>query len=123
MIEGVVNERYEPVATITVQGPSGYSRQLDAVIDTGFNDFLMLPSSLVSELELPFETRMEVTVADGRVASLPVHNVSILWDGRLTDTYAYTTDATPLVGMLMLDGYDLNVEVKVGGRVVIQASE
>ena len=28
---------------------------------------------------------------------------------------------SPLVGMLMLEGHDLNIEVEAGGRVTIQA--
>ncbi len=30
---------------------------------------------------------------------------------------------TPLVGMAMLDGHDLSIQVRDGGRVVIQAGE
>ena len=30
---------------------------------------------------------------------------------------------TPLVGMRLLDGYDLNIQVKSGGRVAIQPTE
>ena len=40
MIEGVVNAVHEPVVTLTMQGPSGQSREVEAVIDTGFTGFL-----------------------------------------------------------------------------------
>ena len=123
MIEGVVNSRHQPIITLTVQGPSGRTSQIEAVVDSGFTDFLLLPSPLVSELELPFVLRLEVTLADGSKSNLDVHDVSVLWDGQIRRVQAYVSDAIPLVGMLMLEGYDLNVEVKVGGRVVIQASE
>ena len=31
-------------------------------------------------------------------------------------------DTTPLVGMLLLDRYNLNIDVESGGRVLIQAN-
>ena len=53
VIEGVVNAAYEPVVSLAVQGPSGQSRDIEAVVDTGFNGFLTLPTELVAELALP----------------------------------------------------------------------
>ena len=43
MIEGVVNAAYEAVIRLSLRGPSGQAREIDAVIDTGFNGFLTLP--------------------------------------------------------------------------------
>ena len=44
MIEGVVvNAAYEAVITVSVHGPAGRARQVEAVIDTGFDRFLVLP--------------------------------------------------------------------------------
>ena len=34
MILGTVNDAYEAVISLTVRGPSGQSREVDAVIDT-----------------------------------------------------------------------------------------
>ena len=44
-------------------------------------------------------------------------------EGRTRDIEADSTGSTPLVGMLLLDGHDLNVRVRDGGRVLIQAME
>jgi predicted aspartyl protease len=52
MIKGIVNTDYEAVIRLRVQGPGGHERELDAVIDTGFNGFLTLPPLLVNELGL-----------------------------------------------------------------------
>ena len=54
MIEGIVNIRYEAVVALTLQGPQGKARDIEAVIDTGYNGFLTLSTALVTELELPF---------------------------------------------------------------------
>ncbi len=42
MIEGVVNDAYEAVIPLTLQGPSGHMREIEAVIDTGYSGFLDL---------------------------------------------------------------------------------
>ena len=65
MIEGVVNAAYEPVITLAVQGPPGRSRGIVTVVDTGFNEFLTLPTTLVSELGLPVACIDRATLADG----------------------------------------------------------
>ena len=65
MIEGVVNANYEPVISLSVQGPSGQKREIEAVVDTGFNGFLTLPPALVSELGLPFRIRGAAMLANG----------------------------------------------------------
>ncbi len=121
MIEGVVNAAYEPVATLAVQGPSSQSREIEAVIDTGFNGFLTLTPSLVAELELPFLTGNRATVADGSEITFPSYGVTVLWDGQPIYVEADAADTTPLVGMRLLDRHNLNIDVETGGRVVIQA--
>ena len=123
MIEGVVNAAYEPVITLAVQGQSGRSRDIGAVVDTGFNGFLTLPTTLVSELGLPFVSIGRATLADGSEIAYNVYGATVLWDGQALYVEADAADTTPLVGMLLLDGHDLNIQVRDGGRVVIQAGE
>ena len=73
MIEGVVNAAYEPVITLALQGPLGQSREVEAIVDTGFNGFLTLPTSLVSELGLPFVSIGRATLADGNEIAYEVY--------------------------------------------------
>ena len=120
MIEGVVNAAHEAVVTFPVQGPAGQSREVEAVIDTGFNRFLTLPPALVAELDLPFLTNGNATLADGSQASFEVYEVTVLWDGRPTNVYTYAADNIPLVGMQLLDDHDLSIRVREGGRVLIR---
>ncbi|MDE2641058.1 MAG: clan AA aspartic protease [Chloroflexota bacterium] len=115
-----MNANYEAVITVPVRGPEGQTRRVEAVVDTGFNRFLILPPALVTELGLPFVTSSPVILADGSEESFDVHDVSVIWDGQPRDVYAYVADATPLVGMSLLDMHDLSIQVRDGGRVVIQ---
>ena len=50
MIEGEVSADYEPVITLTLWGPSGRTRDLDAVVDTGYNGFLSLALGWPTEI-------------------------------------------------------------------------
>ncbi len=65
MIPGAVNASYEAVGSLTVQDPSGLTRQIEAVIDTGFTGFLSLPPALVAELSInETETVSELIMLD-----------------------------------------------------------
>ena len=122
MIEGTVNARHEAVVHLLIQGPNGRALEIEAVVDTGFGGFLTLPASLVAELALPYSHASQVTLADDTVADLPIHRVALLWDGQPRTIRAHITDSKPLIGMLLLDGYSLRVDVKIGGRVVIDVA-
>ena len=123
MIEGVVNASYEPVVTLAVQGPAGQANEIEAVIDTGYNGLLTLPPPVITELGLPHRGYGEASLADGSVIEFDVYGVTVLWDGLPRHIEVDEADSTPLVGMRLLDGHDLNIQVVDGGSVVIQARE
>ena len=121
MIEGVVNARYRAVISLTVYGISGLSQRIEATIDTGFSGFLLLPFELVRELGLPFVDRDRVMLADGSEQVLDVYGAVVVWDGQMVARRAHVSDGPPLIGMRMLVGYNVNMDVEVGGRVTIRA--
>ena len=125
MIEGVVNANYEPVISLSMQGPAGQEREIEAVVDTGFNGLLTLPPLLVSELGLPFRIRGAAMLANGSEETFGIYGVTILWDGqpRYVDVDADAVGPTPLAGMSLLDDHDLSIQVRDGGRVVIRTGE
>ena len=121
MIEGVVNAAFEAIVTIALRGPEGQTREIEAVIDTGYNGHLTIPPVLVEELGLPYAGRGRATLADGSRAFFDTYGVTATWDGQPTYLEADEADTTPLVGMSLLSSHILYVEVANGGRVVIQA--
>ena len=121
MIEGVVNSAYEAVIPLSLRGPAGQAQEVEAVIDTGFTGFVTLPPSLVAELGLVFMGTSEATLADGSEMSFDAYDVTVLWEGQPRDVLIDEADTTPLVGMLLLDRHNLNIDVENGGRVLIQA--
>ena len=120
MTQGLVNADYEAVIPLTVQGPSGQSREIEAVVNTGFNDFLTLPTELVADLGMIYRNRGQMILADGSEATFDVYMVTVLWDDEVRQIYAYAADATPLVGMRLMRHHTLNIEIDTGGRVLIQ---
>ena len=122
MITGTVNADYEAIIRLFVQGPAGPAHEVDAMIDTGFNGFLTLPPALVTTLGLIRRSRGRALLANGSEELFDIYGVTVLWDGKQRYVEADAVDTTPLVGMSLLDGYDLHIQVANGGQVVIQAS-
>ena len=122
MIEGVVNSSYEAIIPLSLQGPVGVPQELEAVVDTGFNGYLSVPSSLVAELGLVFSTTNSATLADGSEVSFDTYEATVQWEGQPRSIEVDEADTTPLVGMLMLDGHELTIQVRDGGGVRIEAT-
>ncbi len=120
MVEGIVNARLEAIVNLTLSGPSGREREIDAVVDTGYTEFLTLSPKLVAELRLDFVRVDFLVLADGSVETFHVFELSVMWDGRPTLIEAHQANSIPLVGMGLLHHNSLFVEVVEGGRVVVQ---
>ena len=123
MIQDVVNAAYEPVVTLEVQEPRGQVKDVEAVVDTGFNGYLTLPPELVADLGLPLVGTGSGVLADGSMVRFDIHYCTLLWNGQQRLVRVNVADTTPLVGMRLLDNHSLYVEIRDGGSVVIQARE
>ena len=123
MIEGFVNANREALVPLSLRGPEGRTREVNAVIDTGYSGALTLPPALVAELELPYVFSSKATLADDTEVGFRVHRVTALWDSGPRHIEADAVGSTPLAGMALLDSHSLYMEVEDGGRVVIRARE
>ena len=119
MITGTVTAYREAIIRLNVRGPGGEEKTVEAVIDTGFDGILTLPTTVVTALRLPWRTRERAILADGSATMFNLYEASVLWDGKLRRVLVQAVNTTPLVGMGMLEGYELRIEAVVGGRVVI----
>ena len=111
---------YEPIIPLPILGPQGQTQAIEAVVDTGYNGFLILPVDLVAELRLDFAYTDQVVLANGDQVRLDYHEVTVLWDGQPRNIMAAATGNAPLVGMRLLDNHNLNINIHPGGRVLIQ---
>ena len=115
MITGLVNAALEATIPLLLQGSSGQSQLVDAVIDTGFTGFLTLPKVLVNTLQLPWIRRTVGVLADGSQRVFDVYEVIVTWDGKTRTVRVEEADAIPLIGMSFLLGTDLRISVVQGG--------
>jgi clan AA aspartic protease len=120
MITGNVTAFREPVITLHVRGPGGRELVVEAVVDTGFTDYLSLSPAQIAALALPRRGAMRVMLADGSIASLQVYVVTVLWDGQWRRVECLSADGGALVGMGMLYGFRATFDVVDGGPVTIE---
>jgi clan AA aspartic protease len=120
MIAGTVNAAREARIALVLRAPHGATQEIDALIDTGFNGFLTLPPRLIAALGLRRLARGRAILADGRDQLFDIHAVTVLWDGQLLTVEADSADTDPLVGMGLLQGYGISIEVVDGGSVQIR---
>lgn len=120
MIEGTVNEWLEAAITLTVGGAPGSASRVDAVIDTAYSGQLTLPSRVIAGLGLQRVGVSRATLADGIRVDFNVYNATVHWSGGAVDIQVDEADAVPLVGMDLLHGHHLQIDVKHGGGVLIE---
>jgi len=120
MITGIVNADYEAVILLRVHGPTGHEHEVDAIIDTGFNGFLTLPLEQITRLGFPYEGNLEAVLGDGRDTTMDMFLGTVLWEGYLREGTVLAAEGTPLVGMALLRGSRVTLEVQDGGRVTIE---
>lgn len=118
MITGRVTN-LEAIIAIDVAGPTQPPREVEAVIDTGYNGYITLPSDVVSALGLQFAGHRGATLADGSVTILSAYLATVVWHGRKQDVLVSQTAGTPLVGMSMLRGSRVAMDVTGGGALTI----
>jgi clan AA aspartic protease len=121
MISGQVNSNLEAVILLTVLGPYGEAREIEAIIDTGFSGYLTLPPEIITTLGIDAIAVEQAILADGAGIPSELCMAKIVWDGRERAIEINTLESDPLVGMALLDGYEVNIRVAVGGGVTIES--
>jgi clan AA aspartic protease len=121
MMIGNVNSRREAIIQLAVLGENNQRQGIKAVIDTGYTGFLTLPSALIDKLGLTWFMQEEGTLGDGSLCMFNVFEASIIWDGQVRSIEINESEAAPLVGMGLLEGYELNIQGLPGGAVTIKA--
>jgi clan AA aspartic protease len=100
-------------------GPGHASFNIQVAIDTGFTGHLTLPPETVRSLSLPERGFVEVELADGGMTTLGVYEARVLWHWRPLRVPVYEADGGPLIGMSLLRGSTLTIEVIPRGEVTI----
>ena len=119
MIRGVVNARHEAVVRLRVRGPSGVESDVDTIVDSGFTSFLTLPATMVAALGLARLSGGSAVLADGSVRQFDICAAEVAWGSTWRAVLVSAVGNEPLLGMRLLAGHRLVVEVVPGGLVEI----
>lgn len=119
MIVGIVRGR-EPLIRLTIRGFRGREQEIEAVVDSGYTGWLTLPPTLIDALNLRWRTFGRGILADGSVSAFDVYHAKVVWDGRVRSIFVDEFDSTPLVGMVMMRGYEYKMQVRARGKVTIK---
>jgi clan AA aspartic protease len=92
---------------------------VETVVDTGFNGYLTLPPALIGVLGLPWLCRQQGQLADGSLLPFDVYVATVDWHGQPRAVEVEAADAQPLLGMALLQGSELRIQVMPGGAVTI----
>ena len=117
MIAGIVNGDFEPIIPLSIYSVTGQIYTQDVIVDTGFNGWLSLPPSIISQLGLIWKRRGRAILGDGSECIFNVYEAVVLWDGEILTIPIDEADSEPLIGMSLMEGYQLTVQAIEGGRV------
>src|SRR5437868_3622445 len=118
MITGVVKVD-EVRIRLKVQGLRGREQEVEAVIDTEYTASLTLSPALINALGLRWRSVDRFTLADGSECIFDVYVAKVEWDGKVRTILVDEAEAVPLVGMRLLRGHELKMQVHARGKVII----
>lgn len=119
MIRGSVSAHREAIVPLVVRGGDGIIESVRFAVDTGFTGFVTLPAEVVRRLELRRAGTQRTLLADGVEVTLRKFLAWVRWGGAERETYVLEAEGEPVLGMSMLDGHQLVIEVRTGGKVEI----
>ena len=120
MIIGKVTTDLEVVIELVVIGLNRREK-IEAVVDTGFSGYLALPGDLINLLKLRQIDNQAVILGDGTEVILERYLLAVLWHGEDHNVSTLQTDGGPLVGMSLLYGSRVVLDVINHGDVSINA--
>jgi|SRR5439155_12111739 len=119
MIAGVIQADEGRIA-LKVKGLRGQEHEVEAIIDTGYTGSLTLPPALIQALGLRWQTVDRVRLADGSPCIFDVFKAKVMWDGKVRQILVDEADTDSLVGMRLLRGHELKMQIRPRGKVTIK---
>jgi clan AA aspartic protease len=121
MIAGTVTAEREARLRLEIIVPGQTERAVEVVLDTGFNGYLTLPSSAIDELQLRTVGARLVTLGDGSTTVLYIFRARVRWHEGERGVLVLQSDGVPLLGMALLYGSRVILDVVDNGNVVVDS--
>jgi predicted aspartyl protease len=93
---------------------------IDAVVDTGFTGALTLSAGRIAALALPYVETADALLADGSIVASRADSAHVLWNGMRRRVKVYESVGDALVGMTLMHGCRLCMDIVGGGRMTIE---
>ena len=119
MLTGRVNGDLQAWLTVEIMTPSGQPRSIEVALDTGFNGQIALPAITIQRLELSEESSRLAITATGDRVRLTTYYTTMMWHGEPRIIEVVEADSEPLLGMELLLGNRVTLDVLEGGPVTI----
>jgi predicted aspartyl protease len=116
---GVVTAQNELLISLRFRGTSGIF-DMPMTIDTGFNDYLALTQDAIAALGLTEFEKVHFKTADGKHVISHYFVSEIEWFGSWMRVPVIRIEGGNFIGVAMLEGCRLTVEVKERGEVRIE---
>ena len=120
MIIGTITNRRAHVQ-LPIRGMGG-SGNVEFTIDTGFTAYMTLPPTACLALKLLLIFTDKSYLADGSFIWTNTYRIIVSWDGEEREIDVIGVESEPLIGMTMLDGCRVEMDVKENGVVRIEKS-
>ena len=120
MITGRIDDRGQAKVPLEIRARSGRFHSLEAIVDTGFSGYLTLDPEAVEQLDLRPMRTIDVSLAGNLRRTLNTFRGQVVWHHHLRTVRILEANGIPLVGMRLLAGSLLTVQVREGGQVLIE---
>ena len=110
----------KPFVTVVLLGGDGSRHPFTVVLDTGFDGELMLPRSVIRRFGFAYRGMRSGILADGSRFETPAFTTEILWQNQQSMVSVYESESEYLLGIHLLWGQRLAMDVIEGGRIVIE---
>ena len=113
MMHGLVNINYEAMLRLVIETDQ-QQQSIDAIINTTFKGYLGLPQQLITMLDLhPFPQESDEAAPNN------YYKATVLWGNETRDIPVTLVEGEPVVGMSLLQGYSLQIQVTQHGLVTV----
>ncbi len=121
MMQGQVNNKYQAVISLTMYTPNGSEITFaDVLIDTGSDAEVVASASAIQLLGLYYLEPTDLRQVDDEVVTVASFIGEVSWNGSRKEVKVICTGESLLIGMGLLRGHQMNMDIRPGGLVQIE---